>query len=89
MKQTMSSSFPPMPLLPITSPATIEKCKSLPLRPSDVFVCSYPKSGTTWTQHIVLSLILADARHRSSSSSRGEGNRHHRDYDYDDSGGDI
>ena len=57
-------TFPPMPLLPITSPETIEKCRSLPLRPSDVFICSYPKSGTTWTQHIVLSLILADHRHQ-------------------------
>ena len=56
-------AFPPMPLLPITSPETIENCASLRLRPSDVFVCSYPKSGTTWTQHVVLSLLLAARRH--------------------------
>ena len=49
---------PPMPFLPITSPETVGLCSSLPLRPNDIFICSYPKSGTTWTQHIVLSLLM-------------------------------
>lgn len=64
--------FPPMPLLPITSPGTVRKCSSLPLREGDVFVCSYPKSGTTWTQHVVLSLLLADRRGRAAAEG-GEG----------------
>eukprot|EP00571_Detonula_confervacea_P002641 CAMPEP_0172321468 /NCGR_PEP_ID=MMETSP1058-20130122/43510_1 /TAXON_ID=83371 /ORGANISM="Detonula confervacea, Strain CCMP 353" /LENGTH=349 /DNA_ID=CAMNT_0013036987 /DNA_START=151 /DNA_END=1197 /DNA_ORIENTATION=- len=78
-------TFPPMPLLPITSPETIEKCKSLPLRPSDVFICSYPKSGTTWTQHIVLSLILADRRHRSQKDGKQQHQQeqHEGNIDYD------
>ena len=58
-----TTTFPPMPLLPVTSPSTISACRNLPLRPSDIFICSYPKSGTTWTQHhIVLTLLLADDR---------------------------
>ena len=48
------------PLLPITSPKTIEQCRNLPLTSSDIFICSYPKSGTTWTQHILLSLLRAE-----------------------------
>jgi hypothetical protein len=59
---TMRLPLPPMPRLSITSLATIQKCKSLQLRPTDVFICSYPKSGTTWTQQIVVSLILANNR---------------------------
>ena len=63
-------SFPPMPLLTISSLETITACHSFPIEPSDIFICSYPKSGTTWTQHIVLSLILADRRY--NCDARGD-----------------
>ncbi|KAL9182466.1 hypothetical protein ACHAXT_013118 [Thalassiosira profunda] len=63
--------YPPMPRLTITSEETLDKCASLPLRPSDVFICSYPKSGTTWTQHIMLSLLLADRRGRLAKLNGG------------------
>lgn len=50
-----------MPLLPITSDATIASCAALPLREGDVFVASFPKSGTTWMQHIVHTLATDGA----------------------------
>ena len=46
------------PLLPITSPNTLNNCKNLPLT-NDIFIASYPKSGTTWTQAIVYHLLAA------------------------------
>lgn len=48
-------------LLPITSAATLRCCRTLALRDSDVFVCSYPKSGTTWMQAIVVALLSRGA----------------------------
>lgn len=68
---------PPMPLLSISSPATIQKCASLQLRSTDIFIVSYPKSGTTWLQHIVLSLLLS---HLSTSSSPVTDYSHVSDY---------
>ena len=50
----------PMPLLTISSRQTIDKCRNFPLLEKDVYICSYPKSGTTWLQHIILTLILLD-----------------------------
>lgn len=57
-----------MPLLSISSPETIQKCASLPLRPNDIFICSYPKSGTTWMQHIVLSLLFQHQQQEQTES---------------------
>lgn len=52
---------PAFPLLPITSDATLRKCKSFPCKSCDIFIASYPKSGTTWTQNIVYQLLAAAA----------------------------
>jgi hypothetical protein len=57
------SSLPPlpeMPLLPITSPQTLLACRNLTVTDHhDIFVCSYPKSGTTWTQNLVVQLLAS------------------------------
>ena len=45
------------PLLPITSSRTLRNCRRLEANRRDVFVCSYPKSGTTWMQNIVYTLV--------------------------------
>jgi len=60
-----------MPLLTISSPETIKKCSNLNLSPTDIFICSHPKSGTTWTQHIVISLLLLHRKLKSHKNDHG------------------
>ena len=47
-----------MPLLPITTPATLEACRTLNLdEQRTVFACSHPKSGTTWLQAMLYEIV--------------------------------
>lgn len=50
-------------MLPIAPPLPI--LTSLKLEPTDVFVCSWPKSGTTWMQAIVAHLLVDEFKHVS------------------------
>ena len=43
--------------LPITSQKTLDACVNFHARHDDVFICSYPKSGTTWVQGIVARIL--------------------------------
>ena len=69
-----------MPLLTISSPSTIKKCANLPLRSDDIFICSYPKSGTTWTQHIIISLLILHREKTGKNSSSNLSYDHVSDY---------
>ncbi|KAJ8022127.1 Sulfotransferase 1C2 [Holothuria leucospilota] len=46
-------------VLPLTTPARfLPDIRQMEIRPSDVFVVSWPKSGTTWMQYIVSQIAL-------------------------------
>ena len=40
-------------LIPKTSPELWQRLKTAPIRPDDVIICTFPRSGTTWMQYIV------------------------------------
>ncbi|KAF8383064.1 hypothetical protein PRIPAC_72206 [Pristionchus pacificus] len=41
----------------ICTAENIRSAKSMNPRPDDIYICTYPKCGTTWTQHIVHQLL--------------------------------
>jgi len=58
-----------LPLLPITKPRTLRAVKALTLDTRSVFICSYPKSGTTWLQFVLYTLCTKGKRELDHISS--------------------
>ena len=69
----VNSPLQDMPLLPITSKNTVRACRAMKVSSKDIFVCSYPKSGTTWTQNIVVRLLWEMS---GSSNNTNDGTNH-------------
>ena len=66
MSEGTSAALPPLfnvvnglPVSRIVTKEQVDKIRYMVLRPDDVWIVSYPKAGTTWTQNIVR-LILND-----------------------------
>jgi hypothetical protein len=59
-----------IPLLPFTTSDVLDLCLHPPsFHGQSVFICSYPKSGTTWTQNIVYQLLSDGNRNFDHISS--------------------
>eukprot|EP01038_Epipyxis_sp_PR26KG_P004923 gene4923-6889_t len=55
--------LPVFPLLSMTTPQVLHSCSNLKeSKNNTIFIASYPKSGTTWMQAIVLRLLMKDRR---------------------------
>ena len=46
-----------LPVMTYITKEKMEPLKHIELYPDDIFICSYPKSGTTWVQQIVKLLL--------------------------------
>jgi sulfotransferase len=62
------TDLPPLPTLNITSQETLRKCRELEVGSNDIFIASFPKSGTTWTQNIVYQLVSANREAQGMST---------------------